>query len=290
VLVAAGRVHGSLKHLEIVSTVAVSNLVSDAVERARRAWPELRSALEGFHDHVLGLGVPDEDLELHGHELYLAFACSLGDADALRVLEREYLIRAAPVFARMDRSREFREEALQALRERLLVGSKPRIGQYAATGALAAWLRVAALRLGVSIKRAPRPNDGALADAIAGVDIGNKVDDERYRETLQSALIAAFEALTPRQRNVLRLYYIDGQSIDRIGQFYGAHRATAARWMVSAREQIFELVTKRVQNDLGITRSEVRSAIAMVRSQLEVSVMRLLSAERERDSDPAGGG
>jgi RNA polymerase sigma-70 factor (ECF subfamily) len=255
-----------------------------AMHAALRSWPELNAAPREFEAHVSAHCVSAADLELHGAELYLAFACGRGDRAALQVLERDYLAQTVPVIARVSGAAVFVDEVRQDLRERLLVGQKPRIAQYAATGSLGAWLRVSALRLALNHDKSQRNREELLVEAMVEPEAPERAERESHRQAVQQALRQAFGALSVRQRNVLRLHYVETLSIDQIGALYGAHRATAARWLGRAREQIFEQVAETVKRDLGLTASEVRSVLIDVRSQLEISVLRLLGSSQEPES------
>lgn len=256
-----------------------------AVEAAIGSWPELSDASDGFEDHLRRAEIGLDDIELHGSELYLCYACACGHAAAIRILERQYLIVTARVIARVNSAPDFVDEVHQALRERLLVGAAPRIGQYAGTGSLTAWLRVSALRLALNHTKAQRSREELLADAMTEPSASNEGETEapRYREAVQAALRAAFSKISVRQRNVLRLHYLEALNVDQIGVLYGVHRATAARWVAGGREQIFDHVAAQVKKELGFTASEVRSVLVKVRSQLEISVLRLLGDKQEAE-------
>src|SRR5882762_8021628 len=138
------------------------SLLRMAMDEASVSWPELRVSAEPFASYVSERLLGPRDLELHGREVYLAFACSSGDPQAIRILDDQYLARTERVIARVDAAPAFVDEVKQALRIRLLVGPPPRIGQYAATGPLGAWLRVTALRMALDL----RPAEGAKRDSF----------------------------------------------------------------------------------------------------------------------------
>jgi RNA polymerase sigma-70 factor (ECF subfamily) len=70
---------------------------------------------------------------------------------------------------------------------------------------------------------------------------------------------------------VLRYQLVDGWSIDRVGELYGVHRATAARWITTARDELGALIRTEVGTQLGITPTEVDSIIRLVQTRLEIS-------------------
>lgn len=250
--------------------------VRRAIHRALDAWPVLVAQSEFFREHVERLSVSTPQLAQHGHELYLAFSCARANPEALNILERQYVLQLTSTIARVDTARGFVDEVFQTLRERLLLGNQPRIAQYAATGPLKTWLRVSALRLALNCRRGLHNHREMPLDAIPELARVSSPESEAYRESVQQALRQAFAALTERQRNVLRLHYVEILNIDEIGDLYKTHRATAARWIVRAREQILDAVKTQVQTQFELSCSEVNTVLAGVRSKLDISVLRLL--------------
>ena len=69
---------------------------------------------------------------------------------------------------------------------------------------------------------------------------------------------------------------LDGWSIDQIGSLYGVHRATAARWLTNAREELGARIRAGLAERLEIGESQVDSIVALVTSRIELSLERLL--------------
>jgi RNA polymerase sigma-70 factor, ECF subfamily len=159
-------------------------------------------------------------------------------------------------------------------------GGVPRIAEYAGRGTLLGWLRVAAIRLAIDLLRqsgaTPPAKEDQLLDQIGGGDPELDVIKERYRDEVNAALRDAFSSLSAEQRNLLRLAYRDGRSIDEIGSLLGAHRSTAARWIAEARDTILQAAQEKLAGRLRLTPAELESLIRLLRSQLHLSVSRLL--------------
>ncbi|MBZ0236411.1 MAG: helix-turn-helix domain-containing protein, partial [Deltaproteobacteria bacterium] len=100
----------------------------------------------------------------------------------------------------------------------------------------------------------------------------------RYAGELEAALRRAGEALTERERALLRLAFVDGLNVDQVGDVYGVHRATAARWIARARTRVFELTRDDLRARLALTPTEFESVVRLVRSQVELSLTRLFGA------------
>ena len=82
-------------------------------------------------------------------------------------------------------------------------------------------------------------------------------------------------------RSVLKMSFVDGLSIDEIGTIYVVHRATAARWIQRACDEVFEKTRDLLAERLSLSPTELDRMNAMVRSQLDVSLSQLLPRDIE---------
>jgi RNA polymerase sigma-70 factor (ECF subfamily) len=250
-----------------------------AVERAGRRWPGIGCSASDLIAHVGRLGSRCGDLERFGDELHLACACLHGDELALRVLDRDYVAKVAPSLLRLGPERDFIDEVGQLLRHRLLVPPEPRLATYAATGPLLAWLRVVAMRVALSLRRSATPAASELrAEHLIQEPYAEASDAPRYRDALDAAIRRVFAQLSLKERNLLRLHYLDGLSLERLAGLYDAHRATVARWLADLRRRLLKEVEKEVRGQLKLSPSEFRSVLGMVRSHLDASIGALLGA------------
>src|SRR5205823_11653356 len=95
----------------------------------------------------------------HAADLYLAFACGSGASGALAAFEASVLPQALGAIASIDRSVDFAADVQQALRQKLFVaepGREAKILGYAGKGPLDAWVRAAAVRTALVLKRKGR--------------------------------------------------------------------------------------------------------------------------------------
>jgi len=268
----------------------MKSVEESSLGRAWRAgserWPSVRLPFPDFAAHIAGLQAEtdaptDADLELHASDLYLVTACVGGDARALAVLERDYLADVPRAVARVDPGRAFGVEVAQLLRERLLCPPLERLRHFTGVGSLAGWLRVAAKRLAVDLKRregSARRRAAHLSVALTSADRDPEWEliRRRYRAPLETALRAAVDGLEARDRVILRLYLLRGENIDAIGRIYNVHRATVARWIVSAQRRILDAVTSCLREELGFSPEECRSLARDLKSGLELTLERLL--------------
>jgi RNA polymerase sigma-70 factor (ECF subfamily) len=250
----------------------------NAYQEGQLAWPNVGLEFEAFRAHCERvLGEPEWAWERFGAELYLCCACATGDREALRALDGEALPQVVRAISRIDSDAEFVQEALQTLRDKLLVGPRPKIADYAARGPLISWLSVAAARVALDAVRsrnAYKLQQLNLPERLAQEESSplHQLVQARYRESFQRALRDAIRALPARDRNLLRLQLVGRCSIDQLGRMYLVHRATAARWLETARNRVFEAVREQIKREHGLNDVEFESIARGVRSQLDLSI------------------
>jgi RNA polymerase sigma-70 factor, ECF subfamily len=265
-------------------------IVAEMVRRAQAAWPDFRVDLGAFFAHVAGHW-PDEGRRtaaglatLEVEDLYLAFACTQDGGRALRTFERELEgeLRAAFEKLRIEPAR--RDDARQQLWEKLFVAApRPRILDYSGRSRLKFWFRVTVLRALLddmrSQKRSRERLDEDLLLGAASSDPNPEIEHLKrlYRKQFNAAFEEAVKSLRPEDRNVLRSSYAQKMTIDQIGAAFGIHRATAARRVNSARDNLLRETRRRLSEQLRLSSRELDSMFKLIESRLDISVGRLLA-------------
>jgi RNA polymerase sigma-70 factor (ECF subfamily) len=75
---------------------------------------------------------------------------------------------------------------------------------------------------------------------------------------------------------LLRLKHVKGWRLEQIAKMYRVSRATAARMVSAAHDALLSETKRALRENLKITTSEVESLIALLQSNLHVSLVRLL--------------
>jgi RNA polymerase sigma-70 factor (ECF subfamily) len=263
------------------------------VERGRAAWPDIAvtdGELAGAASIRLAeAAARSTDLRLDAldaAELYLAAACARGDAVALDRFRARYVDVVTAALRRMGLDEAEREDVWQTLCERLLIateGEPARIVRYAGTGELSGLLRVAATRVALNwLERENRRRpDGDWLDALPDThsDPELALMKDQHRTGFKEELTGALAALAARDRAILRLHLVERVSIDVVAGVYGVHRATAARWITSAKEGLARLVRDRLAARWRVTDSSLPVLRSLIDSQLDLSLERLLAAD-----------
>lgn len=255
------------------------------LQAARAAWPGVRLDDRTFARYLaerIDPSAPAEAVlrDLSVSDLFLACACSQGDATALSLLETRYLAQLPRSLARVNASAAFADEVLQLLRRKLFspgAGKSPRILAYAGRGPLIGWLRAAALRTALSLREANWREKG-LDSAIEADLIASAADPEQalakgqLRAHLKKALREAFDSLSAEERNLIRLHLVEGLSIDRLAVMFQIHRSTAARRIGRIRELLLEETRGHLAERAGLRDSDLDSALRLFQSGMDVSL------------------
>lgn len=294
---------------EAASADALAAQVLALHREGQAAWPGIPLSPQALAEHLAPL-LPGDTPALaalgavQAGDLYLACACAAGHPAAVAALEQHHLGGVAALLQRNGESQTVAEEIAQRLRVKLLVGNPPRgaaIASYGGRGPLGAFLRVAALREAISLhreasQRRERPQDagrpGALVDradreqarpgavtALAGGALDSpemRLLREHHRAAFQDALAEALQALPAEDRNLLRLTVVEGLRGDQVATLFGVTRSTVVRWLAAARRAVWEGTRSGLSRRVGLRPDEFESLARALRSQLELSVARIL--------------
>ena len=243
------------------------------------AWPDVALQPDAFVAHlgrVLPVTVdsPEELQVLSGEGLYIAAAVSSCVPGAAEAFEAGLFSPLRRTLGKMDGGRAFADELLQVLRVRLFAEGALLL-TYAGRGAIGPWLKVVVVRDAQRLRQ--KQGDGASATQLDRLPSPDADPELRflklqYRKDFKDAFAHALEGLDARQRSVLKMSFVEGLSIDEVGKVYDIHRATAARWIAAAREQLVDQTRKQLAERLGLQKSELNSLIGLVRSNLSISL------------------
>jgi RNA polymerase sigma-70 factor (ECF subfamily) len=261
----------------------------DALRTGRDAWPAIRVDPDRFRRHIEANRAAAGVGGLHDADLYLAIGCAAGDAASLAAFEQHLGPEVGRSLARLRLHGPAASEIHQRLRHKLFVaepGAEPRILGYSGRGPLRAWLRALVAHEALSeLRRARREDhlhasdsdaDSALGDRAAGDDPELAQVRARYATPFREAFQAALTALSPRDRNLVRLVYTDGLTVEQVATTYGVHRVSVSRWLGQIRAALLEDTRSRLRERLHLDDSELRSLTRLCLSQIDVSLDRIL--------------
>lgn len=281
-------------------------LVADTLSRVegdlREAWAGTPPLLEDFwaelarclptdgahdsHDSRCAEELVKALANLHVVDLHLAFASRMGDASALAHLEQRHIATLRPVIARIDRRDAFIDEIQQRLRTKLLIedGSPAKLAHYTGRGPLATWLKVVAAREALDSVRADRRRALDSDDALFAIEAQATgpemlVLKQQYKAQFAEAFRDALGELRPAERNALRLHYVHGLSIDKLGAVLRIHRSSAARRVIKARKALLAGTRRLLHARLSISRMEFDDLMGLIASRIDLSIERYLGQD-----------
>lgn len=254
----------------------------DAWEEGARAHPEIALGFAEFcafaepRAEALGGRIP------FPADLYLACACLSGLAPAVKAFQTRYLAQTAAYLRGLARSRDFVDEVQQTLAVRLLVGEeghRPRLAEYSGRGSLEGWVRMAAARLAIDMTRGegrPEELSEAVESRLVEDDADLRLIKHTYRAPFRAAFGDAIAALPRDLRALLRLHYVEAVSLPDLARMQNTSRSTIIRRLADAREALLGAMQAALRSRVTVGSDEFESLLRMMRSQLEMSVERLL--------------
>jgi RNA polymerase sigma-70 factor (ECF subfamily) len=260
-------------------------LVPDLVRRARAAWPGVDVPRDEFLSHLrrcLPEGADGEAAvrQMRTNDLYLACACARRDAAAIAAFERHCLGVVDEVLSTMSGTcSALTNDVKQQLRVRLLVADAdaPGILRFSGRGDLRHWVRVMAVREALVLVRGRQrelPTEEELLERAVLPVASPELEflKRSCQHEFGAALTEAMSALSARDRTLLRQAFVDGLSIDQLGEFYRVHRATAARWLSRAQSSLKKETEDRLMRRWRVQPRELTSILRLVRSGLQISL------------------
>jgi RNA polymerase sigma-70 factor (ECF subfamily) len=250
-------------------SAAWPSIAVDSVAFAARAEAQSRA----------GASVPLE----HAADFYLACACAEGSAAAIRALDGILRSETVRSISRIDSSSAFVDEALQTVRVKLIAGDAPKIAEYVGRSPLRRWLVTVAVRTALNLRRGKENEPRETLESTIGVAVAGGPElalaREKYRAAFEEGLRVSIATLTDHERTLLRMNLVEQIGIDRLARIYGCGRSTAARRLSAARDKLLDGIRTHLRSTLGLTAAEVESLAAVVRSELDVSIARLLDPD-----------
>lgn len=260
------------------------------VARATEAWPKLKLSPKAFVAHLAARlppsKAPGRTLDaVAAEDLYLACACAEGDARALAALEETQLPQIARAVAALDTTGVLADDVKAVLREKLLLkrpDGPPRIADYAGQGPLKAWLKAAAIRHALNLKRPGAREDAVEGEKLSALPMAAPNPElalirRKHKQHFADAFAAALAGLTPRERTLLKLHTLDGLPLDQIGPLYKKDKSTISRWIAKAQQQLHEATRAQLVATLNLTPHELESVLRAAQSELSLSLSRLLA-------------
>ncbi|HVG63258.1 MAG TPA: sigma-70 family RNA polymerase sigma factor [Hyalangium sp.] len=274
----------------------LGRLLERSLESARAQWPGVELSGTEFVRHLaerLSEAPPESSLEplfeqLSVAELYLACACLRGIPEAIAAFEQHYLTRLPDLLGHLRLPAAAIDDVCQLARVKILVhkpDGAPRINEYTGRGALMSWVRVIAVRIALKRSAADKPaSDESVTEVLESLpaaEAGAELDliKQRHRTEFRQALREAFAALSTDDRHLLRLYFADRLSTTELGELFRVNQSTISRWLKSARQTVYEETRRRLQERLRLSAREFQSFLAVLDSQLDLSMSQIFGEE-----------
>jgi RNA polymerase sigma-70 factor (ECF subfamily) len=226
-------------------------------------------------------------------DLALARRALLGEADAVATFRERFAPELRRVIQRLGGGDEV-DDLLHVLLARLLVGTadKPaKLASYRGDGSLRSWVRAVATRAVIDHLRAARARAPVVplveSGLVRSAAIEHGIEGRRFADAVRAATIAAFDELTPRQRNLLRHATFHRLGIDELAVIYRVHRTTTARWLQRTREALHAAIAAKLAKATSIAEDDAASMLREAAGDADVSLRSVLATAFEHEGDDA---
>ena len=151
-------------------------------------------------------------------------------------------------------------------------------------------MKVASTRIALNSlrreKRYKRQDDEDLIHALSdSVDPELQELRDLYRPLVKRSVEAAFAALIPSDRELLRSYIIERLTLTELAKNLQVGVTTAHRRLRAVRERLAKLTRRFVTEDRDMSPSECASVIRLAESGFHLSVDRLLAGDGGKDRE-----
>lgn len=219
----------------------------------------------------------------------VVLACALfhRQPDALACFERSVAPRVRAALKKLGADDASTEEHLQTARTRLLADDGgARLKHYRGVGSFEAFVVTTAVRSLTDAHRGPQKkgDEEPLARLPAAVDLERQLARTGQAHFFAAAFKEALDALSPRERALLKLNLVDGASIDALAPLYQVSRATVARWLASARQALQKGTLDRLAQRTKLSSSDLDGLMASLESGFDISLRRFVE-EAASDGD-----
>lgn len=275
-------------------------LLQTIVDRARAAWPDLDVPTDAFIRYLADRagepsGFVSSDVlvtlaALHTTDLFLACACSLQQPPAIAIFEARFLGNVDQALLRIGMPAWAVDETKQVLRCRFFIPrgeqAESSIADYSGRGSLQAWVSAAAVNAAFRVVQTPKKQ--TEVDSFVMKAVSAPIDDleldylkRRFSREFEDALTETFASLSPRERNILRCYHLEGTGIDGVAALYRVHRVTASRWVKRITREFLERTRARMVDRQQTSRDEIASVLKLIESRVDAILRSVLAASVE---------
>src|SRR5579859_3921424 len=183
--------------------------------------------------------------------------------------------------ARTDSSSSFLDELMQVVAMKLFVKTEerpPAIAEYSGRASLRGWLATVARRAALNLRRGKANQAHAeLTSGVKQVGVAAGPDlallKARYKEEFETSIRAAWAGLPEVDRSLLLLHLVNQVTLPQLATMNKVSRATITRRLAAAREALVEATRRDLVERLNVSPSEYESLVALLQSQLEVSIL-----------------
>ncbi len=274
---------GGADALSADERAALTVALEAAFDAGQTAWPGLDVSAELYGPWLAERVVDSRELaSLDTTALYLTCAVLHGRPGASEALQDAFGSELYAALTRFGLQPAARDDVAQIVLSKLVAPPEPKIAGYSGRGTLANWLRAVAVRQAISESRRRGPMERVVAEPsphTPDFDADPELSflKEQDRNAFKAAFAEVLGGLDAADRTLLQLRFVEGSTLDQLARLRGVHRATIARQLARLRRVVLEGLLQRVGTTGASGGSERANLLALIESNLDLSLPRLLA-------------
>ena len=225
-------------------------------------------------------------------DVKLAYACSLGDPEALATFQSSVVPRMRRSLHRFRLSDGTKEDLLQSSVVKILVGTSGSIVGYQGRASLASWACTITTRAALDETRrvvrevpiAENSTTGSGWQIVAPPEFAHIADV--WSISMKLAIEQALSELSLEDRAVLRMHFVEGRTLDEVSRAFDVHPATVSRRLADLRRTLLTRTRDGMVGRLGVPDEDLPSVERACAVGVDLSLSRLLADD---DDDPFAG-
>ena len=197
---------------------------------------------------------------IHTSDLYLTMGMSTGDENAWEIFEDKFVPKINDFARYYADDEDIAEEVFAFTKSSLFVKikktGKPKIDSFNGRGSLESWLKVIVYREVINHQK-NRVKTTSLDNIVLGIEEDHETDYEM--ETISKIMTTGFQSLNPKDRILIREYFILKKPERELAEKYHVHISTISRRLHKICDKLSSILIDLAQTEFDIGERDIKN-------------------------------
>jgi len=197
---------------------------------------------------------------IHTSDLYLTMGMSTGDENAWEIFEDRFVPKINDFARYYADDEDIAEEVFAFTKSSLFIKikktGKPKIDSFNGRGSLESWLKVIVYREVINHQK-NRVKTTSLDNIVLGIEEDHETDYEM--ETISKIMTTGFQSLNPKDRVLIREYFILKKPERELAEKYHVHISTISRRLHKICDKLSSILIDLAQTEFDIGERDIKN-------------------------------